>query len=229
VEEADEKQMKEENNQQVIEVVSGLMWIVLGMMLITTLTIGLTSAIYVGETYNYTFEGNIVNCSSQESNLNITWNNTIVYVLIEPDFSKSNFTIECYLQGEEVIVVHSSGRSHHSSKKVILNTTNTTNQQENISSETNTNFSTPADTTLPPILNLSNDSNFNPSSEELNKQIKDFFKSYGIGILIIFLIIFLGWVIYYVYEEYFSEEEIRNYIPQEEIKENKIDFSNENI
>jgi transcription elongation factor Elf1 len=191
--------------------------IMLGIFLI-----GIVSSIYAGVPYNEDFGHEILNCSiignsSDLEGLEWNWSGSVATISTVINYKPDNFTLSCWVnQSYEEIEVNSGSHSHHSHNDVINTIKNTTNQSQQENNSNIEGSSSLADNNLPPILNISNDSDYNPSSNELNKQTKeffkqisDFFKSYWIGISIILLSILLILVSYKV----FSKEE-----PQVEIE-----------
>jgi H+/gluconate symporter-like permease len=187
---------------------------IMQFVLVMIIAIGLASAI------NYTIEAGestTIQLPEIYASYNITGNSSEVSInqsgldvnITVSKYEDNNFNITFFNEKGEVI----HHRGHHT---VILKNMANQSQQENssFSSEKDSNFSTLADNTLLPILNM--------TSDELNKETKgffnnvlDFLKSYWIAILIILLMIFLSWLAYYLYEEYFTEEEIKGYVSPE--------------
>jgi len=175
--------------------------------------------IYSEKSSNITIESSNINCLIQESNFSINSGTTYKNLTIYIPFNATPINQDCEFKINfiDIVEVTSSGsHSHHSHNDVINTIKNTTNQSQQENNSNIEGSSSLADNNLPPILNISNDSDYNPSSNELNKQTKeffkqisDFFKSYWIGISIILLSILLILVSYKV----FSKEE-----PQVEIE-----------
>ena len=90
--------------------------IILGIFLI-----GMTTAIYAGDTYEHDFNYPIINCSILDNSLNLeglnlTWNDSIAKIDTQLGYYPDNFTLSCWINESREIV--SGGNS--GSKKITL-------------------------------------------------------------------------------------------------------------
>jgi hypothetical protein len=114
--------------------------LLLGILL---LGVGVVSAMYSGETYEHTFDGEVINCSIINNTFNLdgltlNWTGSKAIIETKVNYYPDNFTLSCWINqsievAEEVAIV-SGGHSH---KKVVTIPKNTNQTSVVLTNETN--------------------------------------------------------------------------------------------